>query len=302
MTAPAAPDLSDLLISWKLSLEGARKSAQTIGSYTIGARLYLDWCEANGHPPVLERRQVQRWVVELMNDGRSPATARARLSALRAYSKWLAREEELPSDPLLGIVPPRLDSKVVDALSTDALSELLRVCKGKEFIDLRDEAVVRLLAETGLRARELLGLTTDDLDLGRGHAIVHRGKGGKARTVTFGGVTGQAIDRYLRRARRKHPLAHTSKALWLGGGGQQFGYHGLDAALKRRAEMAGLRNFHVHQLRHTFASRWVTAQGSEGGLMAIAGWSSRSMIDRYTRSVAADRAAAEARRLNLGDI
>jgi hypothetical protein len=82
MTAPAAPDLSDLLISWKLSLEGARKSDQTIGSYTLGARLYLDWCHENGHPPVLERRQVQRWVVELMSSGRSPATARARLSAL----------------------------------------------------------------------------------------------------------------------------------------------------------------------------------------------------------------------------
>ncbi|MGV0066971.1 tyrosine-type recombinase/integrase [Mycobacterium colombiense] len=302
MTAPTSPDLSDLLVSWKLALQGSRKSAQTIGSYTLGARLYLDWCAANGHPPVLDRKQVQRWVVELMHSGRSPATARARLSALRAYSKWLAAEEELPSDPLLGIAPPRLDSKVVDALSTEELSELIRACKGKEFIDLRDEAVVRLFAETGMRARELLALTVDDLDLGRGLITVQRGKGGKGRIVPFGGATGTAVDRYLRRARRKHRLAHTSNALWLGGGGQKFGYHGLDTALKRRAELAGLRAFHIHQLRHTFASRWVTAQGSEGGLMAVAGWSSRQMVDRYTRSVAADRAAAEARRLNLGDI
>jgi integrase/recombinase XerD len=37
-------------------------------------------------------------------------------------------------------------------------------------------------------------------------------------------------------------------------------------------------------------------------LMAVAGWSTRDMIDRYTRSTASDRAAAEARALGLGDI
>lgn len=41
---------------------------------------------------------------------------------------------------------------------------------------------------------------------------------------------------------------------------------------------------------------------SEGGLMAVAGWSTRDMIDRYTRFTAAERAAAEARNLGLGDL
>jgi hypothetical protein len=36
--------------------------------------------------------------------------------------------------------------------------------------------------------------------------------------------------------------------------------------------------------------------------MSVAGWSTRGMIDRYTRSTAADRAAAEARGLNLGEL
>lgn len=301
MNAPATPDLSDLLISWKLALEGSRKSPETIGSYTLGVRLYLEWCDENGHPPVLDRKQVQTWVVHLLNSNRSAATARARQSALRAYSKWLTAEDELPSDPLLGMLPPRLDSKVVDALSDDELAALIRACRGRDFIDLRDEAVVRLFGETGMRARELLSLEVDDFDRDR-KLVKVRGKGRKERIVPVGGTTAGAIDKYLRKARRQHRLATASTALWLGGGGQGFSYHGLDRALKRRAEMAGLRRFHIHQLRHTFASRWVTAQGSEGGLMAVAGWSSRQMVDRYTRSVAADRATAEARRLNLGDI
>ncbi len=50
------------------------------------------------------------------------------------------------------------------------------------------------------------------------------------------------------------------------------------------------------------AIRWLAAGGSEGGLMAVAGWTTRDMIDRYTRFTAADRAAAEAATLGLGDL
>ena len=70
--------------------------------------------------------------------------------------------------------------------------------------------------------------------------------------------------------------------------------------------MAGIEGFHPHVLRHTAAQRWLSADGSadgsEGGLMAVAGWSRRDMLDRYTRATAAERAAEESRRLNLGEL
>ena len=55
-------------------------------------------------------------------------------------------------------------------------------------------------------------------------------------------------------------------------------------------------------MRHTAATRWLRAGGSEGGLMAIAGWSTRDMIDRYTGASASERAADEARGLGLGEL
>ncbi len=129
--------------------------------------------------------------------------------------------------------------------------------------------------------------------------MVRRGKGGKGRTVPFGPQTGRSIDRYLR-GRRTHRLAGTA-ALWLGDRGKEFSYCELRKALRERAEAAGIAGFHPHLLRHTAAQRWLDAGGSEGGLMAVAGWSRRDMIDRYTRATAADRAAEESRRLGLGD-
>jgi len=103
--------------------------------------------------------------------------------------------------------------------------------------------------------------------------VVRRGKGGKGRTVPFGPQTGRALDRYMR-LRRAHRLAE-SAPLWLGDRGKGFTYFGLHAALKYRADIAGLTGFHPHVLRHTAASRWLAAGGTEGGLMAVAGWKLR---------------------------
>ena len=134
-----------------------------------------------------------------------------------------------------------------------------------------------------------------------GQAIVRRGKGGKGRVSPFGPQTATAIDRYLR-ARRTARIPEGG-ALWVGAGGSKtFGYHGLDKSLRDRAQLAGIAGFHLHLMRHTAATRWLRHGGSEGGLMAVAGWSTRDMIDRYTGASASERAAAEARRLGLGEL
>jgi len=297
---PAALDLAALLPSWELALRAERKSPQTIKSYGDGVRAFLRWCDEHDHSPSLNRDLMKGFVAALLDAGAEPSTARSRQLGVRRFSAWLAEEGEIDDDPLLGLKSPKLDTKVTESLSEDELRRLIKACGGKEFRDRRDEAIVRLMAETGMRAGEVCGLTVGSVNLERGLATVYRGKGGKGRIAPFGPQTGRAIDRYLRQ-RRAHRLADTT-ALWLGDRGKGLSYYGLHAALKRRADLAGLTKFHPHLLRHTAASRWLAAGGSEGGLMAVAGWSTRDMIDRYTRSTAAERAADEARGLNLGDL
>jgi site-specific recombinase XerD len=297
---PVPLDLAALLPSWELALRAERKSPQTIKSYGDGVRAFLRWCEEHHHSPALDRDLMKGFVADLLDGGAEPATARSRQLGMRRFSAWLVEEGEIDDDPLLGLKAPKLDAKVTDSLSETELRALIKACGGKEFRDRRDEAIVRLMAETGMRAGEVCGLTVDDVDLNRGLVTVRRGKGGKGRIAPFGDQTARAVDRYLR-LRRTHLLAATA-ALWLGDRGKSLEYYGLHKALKYRAEVAGLSKFHPHLLRHTAASRWLAAGGSEGGLMAVAGWSTRDMIDRYTRATAAERAAAEARGLNLGDL
>jgi len=296
----ALPDLAALLPSWQLSMRAERKSPATVSSYTEGVLAFLRWSETVGVTPEITKATVQAFTADLLDAGAQAATARTRHMALRRFGAWLAEEGELDANPLLGVKPPKLDSKVVDALTDEQLRLLLKACSGKDLIDRRDEAIVRLMAETGLRAGEVIALEVADVDLQQGRAIVRRGKGGKGRAIPFGAQTAAALDRYMR-TRRAHRLGGTG-ALWLGGNGQTFSYHGLNLALKRRAKVAGIEGFHLHLMRHTAATRWLRAGGSEGGLMAVAGWSTRSMVDRYTGASASERAATEARNLRLGEL
>lgn len=301
MPTEESPDLAILLPSWQLALRAERKSPQTVKSYTDGVRRFLTWAEETGTPAVLDKPTVNAFTVDLIDQGAEGATVRSRQLGVRRFSAWLAEEGEIPADQLVGIKPPKLDQKTIHPLDEDQIKALIKACQGTDYRDRRDEALVRFLVETGARAGEVIAIQVADVDLNKGIAVVRRGKGAKGRLVPFGSQTARAIDRYIR-VRRTHRLAD-SPALWLGDrnrGG--LSYYGLHWALKGRAAAAGIEGFHPHRLRHTMADRWLSAGGSEGGLMSVAGWSQPDMLMRYTRARASERAAAEARALNLGDL
>jgi integrase/recombinase XerD len=114
------------------------------------------------------------------------------------FSAWLTDEGEQDSDPLLGLKAPKLDTRVVEPLTDDQLQAWLTACSGPDMRGRRDEALVRLMAETGARAGEVAALALTDVDLTAGIAVVRRGKGSKGRVIPFGPQTARAIDRYIR--------------------------------------------------------------------------------------------------------
>ena len=137
------------------------------------------------------------------------------------------------------------------------------------------------------------------MDTLHGRAIIRSGKGGRDRAVPFGSQTAAVLDRYIR-ARRTHKLAERS-ALWLPTrAAGSFGYTSLYRALRRRAALAGIPDFHPHLLRHI--RHPLAGRGRvQGGLMGLPGGANGS-ADRYTAATASERAADEAKRLRLGDL
>jgi len=76
---------------------------------------------------------------------------------------------------------------------------------------------------------------------------------------------------------------------------------GIYQVVHDRARAAGLPAMHPHQLRHAFATSWLAEGGNENELMLVAGWKSRTMIDRYTKATAVERARASHARLSPAD-
>jgi integrase/recombinase XerD len=301
-----ADDLAALLPSWEIHLRAERKSEHTVRSYLNSAAPYLAWCAGAGVDP-LEVRSLEAWTTALMDGGRSAGTAKIRLMGVRHFTRWLLAEGEIPADPFDRVKPPKVDDPVVPVLSDDQLRALVAACQPATPAERtglaslrhkRDEAIVRLMVETGMRAAECVALEVDDLDMVARRVVIRRGKGGRGRMVAFGPNAARALDRYLR-VRRLHVLADDPR-LWLGDRGKALAYGGLYATLSKRAAVAGIDGLHPHVLRHTSADRWLAAGGSEVGAMAAHGWSSLQMLQRYGRANRERRAMDEAERLNLG--
>jgi integrase/recombinase XerD len=292
-------ELDSLTESWITHLEAERKSPHTIRTYTAGMSAFTRWCEREGREAELTRGAVEAFTAALLAEGAEAATALSRQRGVRRFSAWLAAEHEIPRDELTGMSPPKLDEKMPAELTTEQVKGLLATCGATAFHDVRDEAIIRLMTESMVRAGELLAMTVPDVNIRGGSALVRRGKGGKGRVVPFGPQTGRALDRYTR-ARRRHALAATAD-YWLAHRGRVMTYEALYSALRRRAERAGFA-MHPHMLRATGAIRWRAAGGSVPGLLTVAGWSSIEMAAKYVRAAENRLAVDEAHRLQLGDL
>ncbi|MGV0050117.1 tyrosine-type recombinase/integrase [Mycobacterium colombiense] len=284
-------DLRELLGSWQIALRAQRKSPQTLRSYKLGVESFL------AHSDELTKANVVAWVASLAEA--EAATVRLRLTALKLFARWLADEEGFDADPILAVKAPRLDQRSVPDLTEAEVHRLLAACSGGALRDRRDRAMLTVLAETGLRAAELLALDVTDMDVQACTLHVRLGKGGKGRRVKFSPTCAAVLDSYLRVRRRSgHPS--DSGPVWVSERGLRLSYTGMVTTLKGRAKVASVKDFHVHRLRHTAAVRWLKSGGTETGLMAHAGWQDLGMVSRYAKAASEQLAGEEFDRLNLG--
>lgn len=297
------------LRDWDRGLRSANHPETTRYNYLLAAgqlARYLgehspdpDADDAANDPTEVTKNHIeafQAWMVET----RSPSTAVNKHKTLRVFFGWLVHdEEELDRSPLDKVRKPKTPTTLVPVLQEDSTTRLLQECSGRDFLSLRDQALIRLFANTGARLSEVAGLSLDDIDL-KTESVIYRGKGAKDRQVRISPRTTRALSRYLR-ARAKRNGAHLPD-LWLADrGAKPLQANGIKIRLKRLGTRAGISGLHAHQWRHTYAHEWKSAGGDTGDLMLTLGWSSETMARHYGASAAAERAHTTQTRLNIGD-
>ena len=202
----------------------------------------------------LEAPDVAAYLLRLRGEGRSSATLARRLSALRAYLRFL--EQGTGGASLAELQAPRRPRRLPRVLSVHEAAELVARPTGTDPRSCRDRAMLELLYGAGLRVSELVGLRAADIDLER-RLVRCFGKGGRERVVPFGRRAAAALRRYLQHGRpallrsgggrsdplfpgrRGHPL--TRQACW-----KIVRAHAVGAQIRRAVS--------PHVLRHSFAT------------------------------------------------
>jgi site-specific recombinase XerD len=288
-----AGPLQPMINSHQLELARLGKAERTRKIYRESAQWFAAECllpaGVTGWDQVT-KAHLRSWCAALFGRDYADSYVNHEWRALQAFLKFAAAEDEF-TNPMLGMPPPEVKPKPVPVFTDAQLDALFATCKGKDFMDRRDTAILMFLRDTGLRLNECAGLNLGDVDLLAREATV-TGKGEKVRTVKYSFDAARALDRYLR-AREKRLLASDTlradlPALWVGRLGR-LSDSGIYQIVERRGEQAGL-DIYPHKFRHHFSHTWLDRGGAEGDLMELNGWESPQMLRRYGRSAASARA------------
>jgi len=170
-------------------------SSATIETRDIYLRYFLLWCDERGlhrpqdiTKPILER--YQRYLFLYRKEDGQPLSTRSqhtRITPLRAYFKWLARQNHILYNPASELELPRLERRLPKhVLSIKEAESVLAMPDLGTPTGIRDRAMLETLYSTGMRRMELMGLHLHAIDADRGTVMIRQGKGKKDRMVPIG--------------------------------------------------------------------------------------------------------------------
>ena len=230
-------------------------------------------------------------------DPLSPKTLRNVWVTFSSFFVWASRDLHI-ANPMKDVPSPRFKVAPVEPFSQAEVEAMLKVClysrevrpgNRKSFVmrlpnGYRDQGIIMVLVDTGLRAMELCSLRVRNVDLKTGKVDIRHGaaggaKGGKGRTVYLGKTARRAVWRYLaEREDGNDPDAFVFSAR----DDKPFNPSSLRHLIQSIADRAGVKNAYPHRFRHTFAITYLRSGGDVFTLQSLLGHSGLDMVRRYS--------------------
>ena len=280
-------------------------SAHTAAAYESDITQFLEFAaqyqgNPNLEPRNLELGTIRAFMAELYRQGHARTSVSRKLSALRAFGRYLRREGLIDIDPATLAATPKRERKVPAHLSIDEMERLLEVPDVSEPLGCRDRAILELFYASGLRLSELVGLDLDDVNL-RARMVRVMGKGAKERLVPFNSATEQSLRAWLAqraalranqepkpRAQSLKPRAQSREPMFLNFRGARLTGRSVQRLVARYVSLCSTRfGISPHALRHSFATHLLERGADLRAIQELLGHVQLSTTQRYTHVNAA---------------
>jgi integrase/recombinase XerC len=282
---------SELIAAYLAGLAHARRlSEHTLRSYAHELEALVQL--ADGRPlDGLTAVDMRGAVARAHAGGLSARSIAHRLSAWRAFYRWLGERVELPANPVAAVRAPKQPKRLPKALSVDDAAALMEAGPAESAEGLRDHAILELFYSSGLRLSELVGLdaayaegdgyrSSGWLDMAALEVTV-LGKGKRQRTVPVGRKAIEALNAWL--AVRGQFVKADPHPLFLSVRGARMSPNVVRERVKRAALRAGIpANVHPHVLRHSFATHVLQSSGDLRAVQELLGHASVAATQIYT--------------------
>jgi integrase/recombinase XerD len=235
-------------------------SNNTVLAYGRDLKSFLVYCKSQNvnRLPQIRPAFIHKYLQSLGRAEKSESSIKRCLVAIRMLLRFAKLTGRVSDDFTAILEGPKLWQKLPTYCSKKQVIDLLNAPSPDEPFYLRDKAILELLYATGVRASELAGLKTSDLNLDIGY-LRCLGKGNRERVIPVGKTAIAATVEYLRELRPKLAKSQSSDFLLLSRTGLPLSRIEVWRLVKKYAIRAGLpRNLTVHTLRHCFATHLLT--------------------------------------------
>lgn len=163
---------------------------------------------------------------------------------LSSFFSWLEDEDYILKSPVRRIHKVKTASNIKETYTDETLELMRDSCS-----EMRDLAMIDLLASTGMRVGEMVLLNRDDVDFAERECVVF-GKGDKERMAYFDARTKLHLQAYLESRNDNNPALIVSlKAPF-----SRLSIGGVEARLRELGRQLGVQKVHPHKFRRTLAT------------------------------------------------
>jgi integrase/recombinase XerC len=262
-------------------------SEHTLRAYQHDLQDYWAFLQKKYPGLTLERNHrlvVRDYLSELHGRILKRATVLRSIAVLRAFYKFMMREEAIPKTPFVALPMPKKEKRLPRFLPEDDMAKLLDLpMRLKEKNCLRDAALMELLYSSGIRVQELCDLNVEDVDLWTGLARVF-GKGSRERLVPVGSSALKIVHAYI----ESRPEAKKrGAALFLGTEGGRLTSRTARMIVSHWVKKAALhQKVSPHTFRHSFATHLLSRGCDLRSVQELLGHKNLATTQTYTHVTA----------------